>query len=1583
MRLLPSFARPILTNLRRALFFLVPLALLLPMTGTQAPPNQDAPLVEGEWPRAFALPRPTLPGEAAVLEATRTIPAELRVRLHRVKDPAALMGKLLDGSGQAPLYESTQAGRDPFDILREAFLWGGRRAFVTVHATASRALRDTAREMTRLKEPILAGRNPRNGHALPLEGRPELEFLEDIVPTAPEGQPNAIKIPGRKPGLYLVELIADEETAYVPWLVTDLALMAEQDGSKLRVMAVNARDGAPRASVSMKVYENGSMKTVESGTDGAAEVPATPGLRRTVWATQGDAHALLSIEGVASASPRQRVYAFTERPLYRPGQEVNVKAIVRRVEKGENVVQKGVRELAFRVLDPEDTEVLKGKAPLLNAETGTFAATFQLPGAGRLGLYRVIFDGLVAPAAAEFKVEQFVKPAFSVAVSTPKTKVGVGDELEFTIKARYFYGAAVPNAKADWFLYQVRPSLNFWWGDDPGPAPELKESGTIDLNQDGEAVLPGLSAKEEGLWRLVVKVADPSGQRNGGQAQVRCSKGDMVLFLAPDRELVGPGQPFKATVRVLDLDGNEVRGVAVTIKACKIRFTQRGKENGTGYSDPWSWSYQHRPGDVLSQGVGPVATLTFPASGLHLLYAEATDRSGRKVEAIRPITVAAEGTPLPPSRDIKALPDKREYRVGDTARILIRLPRPNLTLHWAVENEELSQRSNRKVPGTSTIVEIPITSAMQPNVWAVFEILAEGNRQMVEVPLRVPKIEKRLDVKVIPDQERYSPGSTMKLAVEVRDYQGRPTAADLSVGVVDEAIYALSAELHPDPFRFFHPTRRHIVVRSGSTEWSFSDLLRRSRPAWALKQTRKGEFKSDDDVVRKNFKDTAVWVPYLATGADGRATTELVLPDNLTAWRATATAVTEDTKVGVGRAIRPSSKPLQVSLTIPRTLTRGEEARAIALVRNLSGKPIQGTVKLEVKNGRLKGSPEGKFDLQDQGEFRFALPLSTDETGQLTVTAHVQGGGLKDGEQQTVEVVEPLVPASMSGAVRLTGGSQTFRIQAPPKAQGNALLVLTPVAGLETLMLPSLPYLVQYPYGCVEQTLSSFVPNVLLADLVKSGLAPTMDWKKLTDLDKNIRDGVFRVYAYQQPNGSWGWYNPGEFEGQANPHTTGFALQSFAIMQRLGYPVDKAVFTRGRAAGVQLFGELAQAADSGRGLRRSTDVAGDAAFMLLSLAIAGEPVEGMLDASADKVLQGKWQGVPALAMLAQAAAETHHSKGRALLAALEKATTGTLGMLHWESGRDHWWDFHSGDVLPTLHALKALCLLQPSSPLIPQGEAFIASMFRGRGWDSTWATSQAVSLVPYLSKARKLQWEGPAIKASIIGGPAFDFQTMKRDPFQRWNYRTEAPGTYPMASPKDLNLTVQGSGTLVWTYGYQVPGSVAPAQAIAFPGVGLELRRNLWRLRTPQQTGNPHGGWTREAWTGTLQQGEEAWMELEFKAAQTSPYGILEVPIPAGLEPTVKLEGFVLDGHPFSDEDSSDRPWSKPRIEVRPDRVSFLFPSVPTWGHMKVRIHLRAAMAGKYILRPAKLSLMSNESQWTTCDSVGLTVIDGTKGGSR
>ncbi|MFZ1615062.1 MAG: alpha-2-macroglobulin family protein, partial [Holophaga sp.] len=889
---------------------------------------------------------------------------------------------------------------------------------------------------------------------------------------------------------------------------------------------------------------------------------------------------------------------------------------------------------------------------------------------------------------------------------------------------------------ADWFLYKVVPKRNaygWYYGDeDEGPAPELMESGQLELDEDGEAQSQRFKATEEGIWRFVVKVTDGSGQQNSGTSQVRAAAGDLVLLVGTDRNVAAPGKPFQATARALDLEGKELTGQAITLKATRIIADKQD-------SYWWSRPTALKPGEVITTANGPKANLTIPEGGLFLVVAETHDSKGRLVVAQRLLTVAAEGTPLPSVPDLRANADKAEYRVGDTARILVRLPKARLTLHWALENEALGKRETRAVQGTTAVIDIPITAAMQPNVWAVFEIVADGRRQLAEVPIRVPKVDRRLQVDVQLDKERYQPGQPMKVAVLVKDVDGKPVAADLSVGVVDEAIYALSAELHPDPVRFFHPTRRHGVIRTGSTEWSFWDILRRQRPVWSLKQTKRGEFKNDDaDKVRQNFKDTAHWVPFLAAGSDGKASTELVLPDNLTAWRATATAVTGDTKIGVGRTQRPSSKPLQVSLTLPRTLSVGEEARAIAQVRNLSGQGITGKVKIEVSNGRLGGATEATFTIQDQGEYRLALPLFADKVGALTITARVEGGGLKDAERRTVSVQEQMIPASVSGYVALNGTSESITIPVPAGAKGDAAFSVTPVGGLEHLVAPSLRYLVEYPYGCVEQTLSSFVPNVLVADLVKRGLMPPLDWKDLTNLDRNIRDGVFRVYGYQQPNGGWGWYAPNDFGLEANPHTTGYAIWSLAAMKRLGYDVDENVYRRGRHQALNLFRELARRADQGKQQPRSAqgedlDPAASAAFLLMSLAPTGEPIAGMVESSADKALKGVWPGSHVLAMLAVAAAETKHPKAMELANRLEQVTLQKGGLSHWEGTKENWHGYASGDVVPTINALKALCLTKPQSPVIVASEAFLATQHQGYGWYSTWSTSQAVSLLPYLA----------------------------------------------------------------------------------------------------------------------------------------------------------------------------------------------------------------------------------------------------------
>ena len=195
--------------------------------------------------------------------------------------------------------------------------------------------------------------------------------------------------------------------------------------------------------------------------------------------------------------------------------------------------------------------------------------------------------------------------------------------------------------------------------------------------------------------------------------------------------------------------------------------------------------------------------------------------------------------------------------------------------------------------------------------------------------------------------------------------------------------------------------------------------------------------------------------------------------------------------------------------------------------------------------------------------------------------------------------------------------------------------------------------------------------------------------KDLTNLDRNIRDGVFRVYGYQQPNGGWVWYAPNDFGLEANPHTTGYAIWSLAAMKRLGYEVDEGVYRRGRHQALNLFRELARRADErkvappGKGEHgESLDPAADAAFLLMCLAPTGEPIAGMLNSSAAKALTEPgpdltcWPCSP-------------RPLGRRTTPRVWNWPTGwnrwpsrREASRNWEGPRENWHGYASGDVVP-------------------------------------------------------------------------------------------------------------------------------------------------------------------------------------------------------------------------------------------------------------------------------------------------------------
>ena len=107
-------------------------------------------------------------------------------------------------------------------------------------------------------------------------------------------------------------------------------------------------------------------------------------------------------------------------------------------------------------------------------------------------------------------------------------------------------------------------------------------------------------------------------------------------------------------------------------------------------------------------------------------------------------------------------------------------------------------------------------------------------------------------------------------------------------------------------------------------------------------------------MIRKNFKDTAFWQPDVVTGADGKATVKVDLPDNLTTWRATARGVTADTKVGATKYKVLARKDVIMRLETPRFVTQGDTVTLSGIVHNYLNNDKSTQISLAVDGAQLQ-----------------------------------------------------------------------------------------------------------------------------------------------------------------------------------------------------------------------------------------------------------------------------------------------------------------------------------------------------------------------------------------------------------------------------------------------------------------------------------------------------------------------------------------------------------------------------------------------------------------------------------------------------
>jgi len=822
------------------------------------------------------------------------------------------------------------------------------------------------------------------------------------------------------------------ETPSTRFAVVDRHLTLKMSDDEVLIWVTDLRSGTPIAGADVYLIDDQGNRLGQSITDG-------DGIARFPIAERADRWPnCLAISGVAgqpgfgvarsdwnmNASPWEfnisynfdatseyAGYIQTDRPIYRPGQELYFHGILRNADDGQYSLPPSDLKLSVRLYlgDYSVPEIILTPSPL-----GTVDGSFHIPDDAPLGSYSIIMDVVREQEdynswSANFSVAAYRKPEFEVTVTPEQDHVIGGATLRALVEARYYAGSAVSNARIHWRVlakpYLFSPSVDAnvtgWWSwnlDIPGwdfwLDPEVITEGDAVTDAAGKALLelpanlnPLANQKTVGPqnWEVEATVTDESNFAITGRGNATVHAGRFYVGLKPRDWVVGAGSPATVDVLTLDWHSQPVPNQPVTLKLAQRSWSYAQPKIPYGEGE---WTYTDTvvaTQTVTTDNAGKAEATFIPnTSGSYVILADGIDANGHSNHGETGLWVG--GNEIAewklPENQVTPIADAQSYRSGDTAKILLPTPfaAPYEVL-MTVERENFMEVRRFTATETNPLIEVPITDAHVPNIIVSFVAVKgvdptkEGSTPDIRigmVELEVEPVKQQLTIQITPDCPdaavsqsltppiscAYMPGDAANLTIRATDYTGAPVDAEVTLAVVDKAVLALAYDTTRtlmDAFYSPHPLR--ITTGDGlmvlnnrfasDMEKLQEELERTMRERLAGGMGGGGRTDISELDVRQDFPDTALWEATLRTGASGETTVTLKLPDSLTTWVADARAVTADTRVGQTKAEFVVTKPLIVRPVTPRFFTDGDRSEVAAIVQNNTGADLEVTVRLE------------------------------------------------------------------------------------------------------------------------------------------------------------------------------------------------------------------------------------------------------------------------------------------------------------------------------------------------------------------------------------------------------------------------------------------------------------------------------------------------------------------------------------------------------------------------------------------------------------------------------------------------------------
>ena len=438
--------------------------------------------------------------------------------------------------------------------------------------------------------------------------------------------------------------------------------------------------------------------------------------------------------------------------------------------------------------------------------------------------------------ACGFHVEDYRKPEYRVMVKPAQKRVLQGAPMAVTIDSRYFFGEPVANAKVKYRVYHAR---HYWWGEDSddetpssvmdadaGDADQSEYAGdeeaekTGKLNADGILVIQvptrpeaAGSAHPDLDYTVEAGVTDAANREITGRARFLATYGTFRVHVEPVNYAVRSGEQAKFRVTTTDYADKPV-STPVHVQLV-FHHWQNGK------TETLQGPAVDLTTDATGQAEGSVAVGTPQYSSAEIEATAAPLQAGTRspVDETYLWIMGANEVGWDSSMETtQIVADKKTYAPGETAHLSIVSQASGFHALVLVEGDPLLKRETMHSTGKTLSFDLPIAAESMPNITVTVLFMQNNTLYQATKIIKVPPAQQRLQVQITPAKDVLQPQQSVAYDVFTRDSSGKPASADLSFGVVDEAIYSLYPDISGDMVRALYPLRydssfRRLIAR--------------------------------------------------------------------------------------------------------------------------------------------------------------------------------------------------------------------------------------------------------------------------------------------------------------------------------------------------------------------------------------------------------------------------------------------------------------------------------------------------------------------------------------------------------------------------------------------------------------------------------------------------------------------------------------------------------------------------------------------------------------------------------------------------